>query len=406
MDSRNNDPGDGAPAAGTKPHHKDTRLVSAGRRIEQYERFVNPPIYRGSTVLYPSVAALQARDLPYTYGRSGTPTTEALETALSELEGGAGTVLVPSGLAAIALALQASAVAGDHVLVTDSCYQPTRRFCDTWLTRCGIETEYYDPAIGAGIASLFQDNTAAVFLESPGSQTFEMQDVPAITTAARAANVTTLMDNTWATGLYFRPLEHGVDLSIQAGTKYVGGHSDIMLGAVTANGATWPHLKQLWTVSGSCAGPDTVFLAHRGLRTLAVRLERHMRSALEVARWLEGRPEIARVLHPGLESHPGHDIWKRDFGGSSGLFSVVMKPGPERAVSAFLDDLDLFGLGFSWGGYESLAVPFDPTPYRTATKWTADGPGIRFHIGLEDPADLKADLEAGLERWRGAGGEG
>jgi cysteine-S-conjugate beta-lyase len=386
--------------------HSSTQVVIAGRTTDKYFGFINPPIYRGSTVIYPTIAALEARDLPYTYGRRGTPTTEAVETAVTELERGAGTVLVPSGLAAVAIALQASLKAGDHVLVTDSCYQPTRMFCDTWLARFGVEVQYYDPRIGDGIAAMFRDTTAAVFLESPGSQTFEVQDVPAIAAAARAAGVTTIMDNTWATALYFRPLEHGVDLSLQAGTKYLGGHSDIMLGAVTANAAKWPGLRKLWEVSGPCAGPEVVYLAHRGLRTMAVRLERHMRSGLEVARWLEGRPEIARVLHPALQSHPDHALWKRDFSGASGLFSVVMKPGPDAALASFLEPLKLFGLGFSWGGYESLAVPFDPSGYRSATRWEAEGPGVRFHIGLEDPADLIADLEAGLSRWREAGGAG
>lgn len=392
-------PGDDGPAL-----HMDTEIVTSGRRIDQYNGFVNPPVYQGSTVLYPTVEALKARDLPYTYGRRGTPTTEALETALTRLERGAGTVLVPSGLAAIATALQTVLKAGDHLLVTDSCYQPTRNFCDGWLARFGVETEYYDPCIGAGIADLFRPNTKGLFLESPGSQTFEMQDVPAMAAAARTAGVATILDNTWATALYFRPIEHGIDISVQAGTKYVGGHSDIMLGADTANEDWWPRLRKTWELSGSCAGPDVVYLAQRGLRTLSVRLERHMRSGIEVARWLEGRPEVARVLHPALESHPGHRLWKRDYSGASGLFSVAMKQGSDKALSAFLDQLQLFGLGFSWGGYESLAVPFDPRPYRTATDWREEGPGIRFHIGLEDTRDLIADLEAGLARWREAGG--
>ncbi len=392
----------GNPARRTR--HVDTEIVVSGRDPDSYLGFVNPPVYRGSTILFPTVERLEQRDRPYTYGRRGSPTTDALEIALTGLEGGAGTVLVPSGLAAIAIALQAATRSGSHVLVADSCYQPTRNFCDTWLTRFGIAVEYYDPCIGKGITGLFRENTAALFLESPGSQTFEMQDIPAMAAAARAAGVTSIMDNTWATAVFFRPIEHGVDMSLQAGTKYVGGHSDIMLGAVTANERLWPELRHTWELTGNCVGPDVAYLGHRGLRTLAVRLERHMASGLTVARWLEARPEIARVLHPGLESHPGHAVWKRDFDGASGLFSVVMQPGPKAAVAAFLDNLEYFGLGYSWGGFESLAVPFDPRGHRTATTWDAEGPAIRFHIGLEDPQDLIADIEAGLDRWRAAGG--
>ena len=384
-------------------YRRDTRLVHAGRTPRDQYGFVNPPVYHASTVLYPDVAALEARDAPYTYGRRGTPTTESLADALTELENGAGTVLLPSGLAALSLALQTALKAGGHVLVTDSCYQPTRVFCDNWATRFGVEVEYYDPCID-DIRPLFRSNTQALFLESPGSQTFEMQDVPALAAAAREAGIPTIIDNTWATGLYFRPLNHGVDLSVQAGTKYVGGHSDIMLGAVTANAPLWPELENLWGISGLCAGPEVVYLGQRGLRTMSVRLERHMRSAIDVAHWLQNRPEVARVLHPALETHPGYTLWKRDFSGASGLFSMIMKPGPKAAVAAFLDHLELFGLGFSWGGFESLAVPFDPSGYRTATRWEAEGPAIRIHIGLEDPADLIADLEAGLERWKAAGG--
>jgi cysteine-S-conjugate beta-lyase len=404
MSHNNRKSGTHAPRAEGSSFQTATTLVMAGRHPELYHGFVNPPVYHGSTVLYPDVAALEARDMPYTYGRRGTPTSAALEEALTALEGGAGTVLVPSGLAAVAMALQTVLKSADHLLMSDSCYHPTRIFCDTWLTRFGIETEYYDPCIGSEISRLFRENTAGLFLESPGSQTFGMQDVPAMTKAAKAAGVTTVMDNTWATALYFRPLDHGVDVSLQACTKYVGGHSDIMLGAVTANERLWPSLRHLWEVSGSCAGPDVVNLAHRGLRTMSVRLARHMQSGLEIARWLETRPEVDRVLHPALESHPGHTLWKRDFSGASGLFSVVMRPGPKAALAAFLDHLKLFGLGFSWGGYESLAVPFDPRGYRTATKWNSDNPSIRFHIGLEDTADLISDIEAGLKRWRDAGG--
>jgi len=285
---------------------------------------------------------------------------------------------------------------GDHVLVTDSAYGPTRKFCDTILPRYGVRTTYYDPTIGAGISSLMQPNTVAVFLESPGSLSFEIQDVPAIAAAAHARDAVVLMDNTWATPIHFRALEKGVDLSIQSGTKYIGGHSDVMLGAVAARNSAWQSLKETVFEMGLCVGPDDMFLGLRGLRTMGVRLAQHYASGMKVARWLQARPEVLRVLHPALESHPGHAIWKRDFTGACGLFSVVFKPAPVEAVHAFLNKLTLFGIGASWGGFESLAIPFDCTPVRTATRWMPGGPTVRFHIGLEDVCDLIADLEEGL----------
>jgi cysteine-S-conjugate beta-lyase len=375
-----------------------TKLVSAGRDPRSYHGFVNPPVYHASTVLYPNAEDFLAHRARYQYGRRGTPTTEALELALQELEGPqcAGVSLLPSGLAAISAALLSVVRAGDHVLVTDSAYGPTRNFCGQILSRLGVTTSYYDPGIGAGIAALLQPNTRAVYLESPGSLSFEMQDVAAIAKAAHAKGALVLMDNTWATPLYFRPLDHGVDLVIQAGTKYIGGHSDIMLGTVSANAATVAELKNTVRLTGLCEGPDDVYLGLRGLRTLGIRLDRHYQSGLAVARWLEGRPEVLRMLHPALPSHPGHAIWKRDFTGASGLFSLVLKPAPQKAVFAFLDTLDLFGIGASWGGYESLAIPFDCTPVRTATRWQPGGPTVRFHIGLEAVEDLIADLERGF----------
>src|SRR6266852_376782 len=329
-----------------------TRLVVGGRNPSANHGFVNPPVYHASTVLYPTAEDFLARRSRYLYGRRGTPTSEALEAALRELEGPecAGVTLLPSGLAAISTALMSTLDAGDHVLVTDSVYQPTRKFCNGVLARYGITTTYYDPLIGGRIAELMQPNTRAVFVEAPGSLSFDMQDVPAIAAAAHASGAVVLMDNTWATPLYFRPFEKGVDLSIQAGTKYIGGHSDLMLGTVSATAATWPQLKQTVTVMGLCVGPDDAYLAQRGLRTMGVRLARHHQSGLHVARWLAARPEVARVLHPGLESDPGHAVWRRDFTGASGLFSVVLKPIPQKAVNAFLDALTLFGMGFSWGG--------------------------------------------------------
>jgi cysteine-S-conjugate beta-lyase len=380
------------------PRHGDTRVVTAGREHGAYYGFVNPPVYHASTVLYPTAEDFAARRSRYQYGRRGTPTTEALESALQELEGPqcAGVVLVPSGLAAISSALLSVLKAGDHLLVTDSAYEPTRKFCDQVLTRFDVTTTYYDPLIGAAIAQQFRPNTRAVYLEAPGSLSFEMQDVDAIAKVAHAKGAAVLIDNTWASPLYFRPLEHGVDLSIQAGTKYIGGHSDLMLGTVSANAAHVAALKETVRLSGLCEGPDDVYLGLRGLRTLAVRLERHFKSGVAVARWLEQRPEVLRVLHPAMPSFQGHAIWKRDFTGASGLFSMVLKPVPQKAVYAFLNTLELFGMGASWGGFESLAIPFDCTHARTATRWAPSGPTIRFHIGLEAVDDLLADLERGF----------
>jgi cystathionine beta-lyase len=389
---------DGSKNGRPPPRHPDTRVVTAGRDPASYHGFVNPPVYHASTVLYPSAEDFVAHRARYQYGRRGTPTTEALELALQELEGPqcAGVALLPSGLAAISAALLSVMQAGDHLLVTDSAYGPTRNFCNHILSRLGVTVTYYDPLVGAAISGLMQANTRAVFLESPGSLSFEMQDVAAIAAAAHAKGALVLMDNTWASPLYFRALDHGVDLSIQAGTKYIGGHSDLMLGTVSANGATAARLKTTVGSSGWCVGPDDVYLGLRGLRTLAVRLDRHWRSGLSVARWLEQRAEVLHLLHPAMESHPGHALWKRDFTGASGLFSVVLKPVPQKAVYAFLDALELFGIGASWGGYESLAVPFDCTAVRSATRWQPGGPTVRFHIGLEAVEDLIADLEHGF----------
>jgi cysteine-S-conjugate beta-lyase len=375
-----------------------TKLVVGGRDPAANLGFVNPPVYHASTVLYPSAGDFLARRARYVYARRGTPTSEALEGALRELEGPAcaGVALLPSGLTAISTALLAVLKAGDHLLVTDSAYQPTRKFCNGVLTRYGISTTYYDPMIGADIGALMQPNTRAVFVEAPGSLSFEVQDVPAIAAAAHTRGALVLMDNTWASPLYFRAFDKGVDLSIQAATKYIGGHSDVMLGTVSANAATWGGLKETVHALGLCVGPDDIYLGLRGLRTLGVRLAAHYQAGLKVARWLAARPEVARVLHPALETCPGHAIWARDFAGASGLFSVVLKPYPQSAVNAFLDELDLFGIGASWGGFESLAIPFDCTSFRTATAWAPGGPTVRFHIGLEDTDDLIGDLERGF----------
>jgi cystathionine beta-lyase len=380
------------------PLKPETRLVTAGRDSMAQHGFVNPPVYHASTVLYPTAEDQVAHRARYQYGRRGTPTSEALEQALAALEGEscAGVALLPSGLAAISTALLAVAGSGDHILVTDSVYRPTRVFCDGVFKRLGVTTSYYDPLIGTDIARLFKPNTKAVFVEAPGSQSFEMQDIPAIAQVAHAKGAVVLMDNTWATPLYFNAFENGVDLSIQAGTKYIGGHSDIMFGCVSANAATLPALKSTVNALGLCVGPDDIYLALRGLRTLGVRLARHNESGLRVARWLEQRGEVRRVLHPALANDPGHKIWQRDFTGACGLFSIVLKPASEQAVLAFMNELTLFGMGFSWGGFESLVILFNCTEYRTATQWAPGGPTLRFHIGLEDADDLLADLDRGF----------
>jgi cystathionine beta-lyase len=378
-----------------------TKLVYAGRAPDDQFGFVNTPIYRGSTVLFPDVATLESRaGSRYRYGTYGTPTTEALEQAWSEISGAADTVLAPSGLAACCLALLTALSSGDHVLVTDSAYGPTRSFCEHFLTRMGIETTFYDPLVGANIEALFGPNTKAVLVEAPGSQSFEMQDIPAIAAVAHARDACVIMDNTWATPLFFPAHARGVDLSADAGTKYLSGHSDLLLGLVSANEKWAKRLRQTFQLFSNCAGPEDAWLALRGLRTMELRLREAQKQGFELARWLEGRPEVSRVLHPALESHPGHSIWKRDFLGSTGLFSVILKPASDRAVAAMLDGLELFGLGYSWGGFESLVVPFDCSTYRVASVWAPEGPALRFSVGLEDIEDLKEDLEKGFERLR------
>ena len=383
-------------------HGPATRLVHAGRDPAAQHGFVNTPIYRGSTVLYPTYDAIKHRRGRYNYGTSGTPTMDALTSAWTELAGAAGTVVTPSGLAALTVALMAAVSGGDHLLVTDSAYRPTRQFCDGVLARFGVETTYYDPTVGAGIAGLMRENTRAVLVEAPGSQSFEMQDIPAIAEVVHARGGTVIMDNTWATPLLFLPHARGVDIAVEAGTKYLSGGSDLLIGLTSANAKHFPAVRRTFDHFAMCAGPEDIFLALRGLRTMNLRLREHGRAGLEMARWLQARPEVSRVLHPGLPEDPGHAIWKRDFAGASGLFGVILKPCPEVALAAMLDGLELFGMGFSWGGFESLVIPFDCAPYRTATAWAPGGWALRFHIGLEDVADLKADLEAGFARLRAA----
>jgi cystathionine beta-lyase len=381
---------------------KGTRLVHAGRQPFENFGFVNTPIYRGSTVLSPDMESLYARKARFIYGTKGTPTTEALENAWSEVAGAAGTVLTPSGLSAITVAILSVVSAGDHILVTDSVYRPTRNFCDNVLARLGVETTYYDPLVGTSITGLMRPNTRVVFVEAPGSQSLEMQDIPAIAEVAHGRGACVIMDNTWATPLFFPPHERGVDLAVEAGTKYLSGHSDLLLGMVSATGEYWQRLRDTFDAFAMCAGAEDVFLGLRGLRTMELRLREAERQGLALANWLATRAEVSRVLHPALPDDPGHAIWRRDFSGSSGLFSAILNPASRQAVGAMLDHLELFGLGYSWGGYESLVIPFDCRTYRTATQWAPEGPALRFSVGLEDIDDLKADLDRGFARLRAA----
>ena len=397
---------------GDDPQGIATRLVGGGRdpaytHMPGGRGIVSPPVWRASTILFDSVAELRAagRDpnAGLYYGRRGTPTQWALADALTELEpGAAGTMLYPSGVAAVTTALLSVLKPGDELLMVDSAYEPTRAFCRNILAPLGIVTTYYDPLIGAGIADLVGPATAAIFLESPGSLTFEVQDIPAIVAVAREHGIVTLLDNTWATPLLLPAIALGVDLAILACTKYIVGHSDAMLGSVTAAPARWEALRRTTHALGHCVSPDDAFLASRGLRTLALRLKAHGEGGLAVARWLEMQPEVARVLHPALPSCPGHELFLRDFVGASGLFAFVLNGGGDTARMALIDGLRHFGIGYSWGGFESLALPIDPASLRTATRWQAAGPLIRLHIGIEDPADLIADLARGLERFADA----
>ncbi|MCU4180372.1 cystathionine beta-lyase [Bosea sp. BH3] len=380
-----------------------TRLVLAGRDPTDSYGFVNPPIVRGSTVIYQTTEDFLVRKARYTYGTNGNPTLDALEAAANTIEGGAGVVVTPTGLLACTLPFLAFLSAGDHVLVTDSVYRPTRNFCDSMLPRLGIEVTYYDPLICEGIAALFKPNTKAIWTEAPGSQTFEMQDIPAIAAAARERGILTMMDNTWASPLYFDSHKLGVDISVQAGTKYYAGHSDVLIGTVSGRTPElYRTLRKCWETLGIFVAPEDAFLTLRGMRTMAIRLKEQMPAGIEMAKWLQARPEVARVMHPALPEDPGHAIWKRDFTGASSLFAIELKPVSMKAVAAMLDNLTLFGMGASWGGYESLVLPFDCRPYRTATTPGYEGPTVRIHIGLEALDDLKADLDAGFARLRAA----
>jgi len=381
-----------------------TDVVHLGRDPRRYLGAVNTPVFRASTILLPTVADLERAtrgEYPgVSYGLHGLPTVTDLQQALASLEGGHAALAVPSGLTATTLPLLALLAPGDHLLVTDAVYGPTRRFCDNHLRRLGIDVGYYDPLAGAAIADAFRPNTKLVFAESPGSLTFDVQDIPAIAAVAHARGARVVLDNTWATPLGFRAFDHGVDVSVHAATKYIGGHSDVLLGAIVASAETFPALHRLWTDMGVTASPDDCFLGLRGLRTLGVRLQRHAASARDVATWLAQRPEVREVLYPALPGNRGHALWKRDFRGASGLFGVVLQPVDAVRIAKMLDGMRLFGLGWSWGGFESLLIPTWPERARTVTTWNPGGPALRVHIGLEDPQDLIDDLDAGFARLR------
>lgn len=388
---------------------KDTRLIHAGRAKRYTGAVVNPPVVRASTIVFDSFAELKhatqqrGNRVPF-YGRRGTDTHFALQEAICELEGGAGCALYPCGAAAVSGALLSFLKQGDHLLMVDTAYEPTRALCDKVLASYGIETTYYDPLIGAAIASLIRPNTKVIFLESPGSLTLEVQDIPAICAVARQHDIVTILDNTWASPILCKPFELGVDVSIQAATKYIVGHSDVMLGTASANAQHWPRLREHSYLLGYCTSADDAYSGLRGLRTLSVRLAQHEKSALQVAHWLAQRPEVATVLHPALPHHANHAIFQRDFSGSNGLFSFVLKQASQAQVEAFIEGMQHFKMGFSWGGYESLiTATMHVQQLRTATTWPHSGPLIRLHIGLEDVDDLLADLAQAFNRMHQAG---
>ncbi|HEV3156517.1 MAG TPA: cystathionine beta-lyase [Candidatus Baltobacteraceae bacterium] len=390
----------------------DTKLAHLGRPAIHGRGVINMPPQRGSTVLFDSLAELDRatarKNMPSElyYGAVGTQTTHAFEEAMAELEGGYAGVAVGTGLAACAIAIHAFVRQGDHVLVTDSVYDPTRNFCDTILAAMGVETTYFNPTIGEGIAELIRPNTRVVYLESPGTYTFEVQDVPAICRIAHEHGAIVALDNTWATPLYFRALEHGVDVAVYAATKYVVGHSDVLAGVLVTTEAAYLPVRNLTYTLGHCLSPDDAYLCLRGLRTMKLRLEHQQRSALTIAQWLQAQPDVLRVLYPALSDDPGHVLWKRDFHGAASLFAFLLPASPHLALAALIDDMELFGLGYSWGGFTSLIEPVALSKLskkRAAAPWdAAQGSLIRLHIGLEDVADLQRDLAAGLDRWRRA----
>jgi cystathionine beta-lyase len=389
----------------TPPLHPQTQLTHLGQDTQVKGGYpINPPVVRASTLAFDSVAALNDRVAAKSqknyagYGIYGTQPQFSLDEVLCDLEGGARCITLPSGLVACATVLMAFVESGDHILVTDSVYGPTRSFCNGFLARFGVETTYYDPLIGGDIAKLFRTNTKLVFMESPGSWTFEVQDVPAIVAACKGRGIRTALDNTWATPLFFRPLDIGVNLSVHAGTKYIAGHSDLLIGHVIAgDDDNFQAVRRQSDLLGLNTSPDDSYLALRGLRSLDVRLKRHEANAIGLASWLKTRPEVARVLYPALPDDPGHALWKRDFTGASGLFGLELHPVSDAAVAAFVESLSLYYMGFSWGGYESLIIPTYPERHRTAVAWTAAGPTLRIHAGLENLEDLKADLAQGFD---------
>jgi cysteine-S-conjugate beta-lyase len=383
-------------------YRKATQVVHLGRDPRRFLGAVNTPVFRASTILFSDLAELEraarGEHPGISYGLHGLPTVTDLQSAMAALEGGFAALAVPSGLTATTLPLLALASPGDHVLVTDVVYGPTRRFCENHLKRLGVEVSYYDPLAGAALEREFRPNTRLVFAESPGSLTFEVQDVSAIAAVAHARGAQVVLDNTWATPLGFRAFDHGVDVAVHAATKYIGGHSDVLLGVIVANAATHPALHRIWTDMGIAASSDDCFLGLRGLRTLAARLAQHQASALKIAGWLRSRPEVAEVLYPALPDARGHALWKRDFTAASGLFGVILRAVPRERIARMLNGMRLFGMGWSWGGFESLMIPTYPDRARTVTTWRAEGPTLRLHIGLEDPDDLIADLEEGFAR--------
>lgn len=377
----------------------ETVLTHVGRDPDSQFGFVNTPVYRGSTVLFKTLADLEDQTQHFLYGRAGNPTTESVETLVTALEGAYRTKLVPSGLAAITIAMLSCLKSGDDILISDSAYEPGRKFADGFLERMGITARYYDPRVGAGISELMLPNTRAVLAESPGSLTFEMQDIPALAKATHANNARLIVDNSWASPLYHQPLALGADIVVHAGTKMFVGHSDAFAGTISTTEAAWADVERVRTLLGFFTSGDDAYLVSRGLKTLAIRMQAHQDRALEIARWLETQPEVSAVLHPALPSHPDHALWKRDFTGSGSLFSFILRPAPRDAVAAFVDQMQIFSMGYSWGGYESLCLPVKISRNRTAVPWTVEGNLFRLHVGFEGVEDLKSDLRAGLERY-------